>query len=177
MDPNHLVLHDSPGPIVIERMVADGRELMGENSELSPGTRRIEIRYTSLTYAAADKVRFRYRLDGIDRDWFDSGKHREAFFTQLGHGHYNFQVQASADGGATWTEPGAEISFSVQPHFYETWWFLAACGVVVAGLFGLRFFFGNANWKRGFEPYSQNGSELPARSMTRSPRALPVPRC
>ena len=134
VDPNHLTLHTTAGPVVIESVVADDRPLAVANPKLLPGTRRLKVGFTTLTFATPDKVRFRYRLDGVDLDWFDAGQRREAFFTNLGRGQYHFRVQASADGGATWTEPGAEISFSVQPHFYETWWFLTACGVAVAGL-------------------------------------------
>jgi ligand-binding sensor domain-containing protein/signal transduction histidine kinase len=130
VDPDNVVIHNRPGPTVIESAIADNRAMVG--SQLLPGTRRLEIQYASLTYAAADKVQFRYRLDGIDRDWFQAGQRREAIFTNLRQGHYQFRVQASTDAGATWTEPGAELAFYVRPHFYETWWFFGLC--VTAGV-------------------------------------------
>jgi ligand-binding sensor domain-containing protein/signal transduction histidine kinase len=134
MDPNHLVLHNTPGPTVVESVTADDRPVTDQSPELLPGTRRLEIEYASLTYAAADKVQFRYRLDGVDRNWFDAGQRREAIFTSLRAGHYRFRVQTSADGGATWNEPGAELAFYVRPHFYETWWFFVVCGATTIAL-------------------------------------------
>jgi ligand-binding sensor domain-containing protein/signal transduction histidine kinase len=139
VDPRNLVLHNKPGPTLIESIVADDRRLNGDNLELLPGIQRLEIGYASLTYAAADKVLFRYRLDGVDRSWFDAGQRREAIFTSLGPGHYQFRVQASADGGATWDISGAELSFVVLPRFYETWWFFLVCLAMVIALVRVAF--------------------------------------
>jgi ligand-binding sensor domain-containing protein/signal transduction histidine kinase len=134
VDPKDLALHNTPGPTIIESVVADDCTITGDNPELSPGTRRLEIGYASLTYAAADKVQFRYRLDGVDRNWFDAGQRREATFTNLGPGHYQFRVQASADGGATWHRSGAELAFYIRPRFYETWCFFLICGAMLIAL-------------------------------------------
>jgi signal transduction histidine kinase/ligand-binding sensor domain-containing protein len=133
VDPAHLVLHNRPGPLLIQRVVADGETMTGTEIDLAPGSKRLEIHYTALGFAAAGKVRFRYRLDGVDRDWFDAGGERQAFFTNLGPRHYTFRVQASADGGATWSNPGAEVGFAVRPHFYKTLWFYALC-IGLAGI-------------------------------------------
>jgi ligand-binding sensor domain-containing protein/signal transduction histidine kinase len=130
VNPNRLVLHNTVGPTVIQRLTADDHPLANSNPELLPGTRRLEIEYASITYAAAEKVQFRYRLDGVDRNWFNAGSRREAIFTNLGPGNYRFRVQASADGVASWDET-AEIAFYVRPYFYETWWFFALCAAAV----------------------------------------------
>jgi signal transduction histidine kinase len=135
VDPAHLVLHNRSGPLLIQRVVADGETMTGTEIDLAPGSKRLEIDYTALGFAAAGKVRFRYRLDGVDRDWFDAGGERQAFFTNLGPRHYTFRVQASADGGATWSNPGAEVGFAVHPNFYKTQWFYALCiGLAAIGV-------------------------------------------
>jgi Y_Y_Y domain/Histidine kinase len=140
VDPNNLVRHNRPGPTIIESVVADDRTINQKNLTLPAGTHRLTIEYTSLTYAGADKVQFRYRLDGIDRDWFAAGRRREATFTNFGSGsHCRFRVQTSGDGGATWNEPGAEIAFYVRPFFYEEWWFLAGCVATVIAFIWLAF--------------------------------------
>ena len=41
------------------------------------------------------RVKFRYRLDGYDRDWHDAGTRRQAFYTDLPPGKYSFRVIAS----------------------------------------------------------------------------------
>ena len=40
--------------------------------ELERDLRKLELRYTALSLAAPEKVRFRYRLDGFDTGWVDA---------------------------------------------------------------------------------------------------------
>ena len=67
----------------------------------------------------SDRIRFRYRLDGIDTEWVDAGTRRTAFYTNLSPGSYRFQVDASGEDGSWQTAPVA-WSFSVEPAFYQT---------------------------------------------------------
>ena len=41
------------------------------------------------------EVRFRYKLDGRDKDWENAGTRRQAFYTDLPPGQYRFRVIAS----------------------------------------------------------------------------------
>src|SRR5262249_8856375 len=120
--------------VVIQKMIADGKELTGAKFQLQPETRRLEIEYASLSFAAADKAVFRYRLDGMDQGWLDAGQEREAFFMNLTPGKYRFRVAASVNDGKSWSEPATDTDFSILPHFYQTWWFRGICGALFAGL-------------------------------------------
>ena len=96
----------------------------------------LEIRYTANSFAAPDKVRFRYRLDGYDQEWrSDSNNRRVAFYTNLRPGDYSFQVKACNNHGV-WNEQGAVFRFQIEPFFYQTRTFYFACalGIVLAGL-------------------------------------------
>ena len=73
-----------------------------------------------------EKVRFRYRLEGVDKDWQDAGTRREAFYTRLGPGEYHFRVIACNNDGV-WNEEGAHLDFNIAPAWYQTIWFLALC--------------------------------------------------
>ena len=44
-----------------------------ESLHLSPGKHRLEFRYTGLNFDAPERVRFRYRLEGLDSDWVEAG--------------------------------------------------------------------------------------------------------
>ena len=67
------------------------------------------------------KVQFRYRLEGRDRDWQDPGNRRQAFYTDLRPGQYRFQVMASNNDGV-WNTTGATLDFFILPAFYQTIW-------------------------------------------------------
>jgi hypothetical protein len=115
----------------IEELVADAHPRgPGEALRLAPGTRKVEVRYTGLALAAADRLRFRHRLVGLDEAFVEAGPERVAHYTNLGPGRYTFEVQG-ANGPGAWSPP-ATVAFELEPHPWQTRWF-ALLVVGVAG--------------------------------------------
>ncbi|WP_275976142.1 sensor histidine kinase [Geothrix oryzisoli] len=102
--------------------------------ELAPGSHRLEIHYTGISLTGAEKVRFRYRLEGIDSGWNEAGDRRFASYSNLPPGARRFILQAWRPGEDA---PPQEVTLevAVQPFFHQrpVFWFLCAAG---AGLFG-----------------------------------------
>jgi PAS domain S-box-containing protein len=142
IDPSHLSGDGLVSPVYVETVVADRKQYKPqEGLQLPPLSRDLQIGYTSPSFLIPQKVRFRYRLEGHDRDWQDAGTRREAFYTDLGPGKYRFRVIASNNNGV-WNEAGAALDFAIVPAFYQTVWF-RALGVflflaVLAGLYRVR---------------------------------------
>jgi signal transduction histidine kinase/ligand-binding sensor domain-containing protein len=132
--PRELRRNESPPPVVVESLVVDRepRPLAG-GVVLQPGSRAVEFHFTALSLADPSKVRFRYRLEGFDRDWVEAGARREAFYTNLPPGEYRFRVVAANDDGM-WNEEGAAVSLRLRPYFYQTVWFYALCALGLAAL-------------------------------------------
>jgi two-component sensor histidine kinase len=105
---------------------------------LAPGTTRFDLYYTAPSFVAPDKVRFKYKLEGFDKDWIDSGTRRIAYYTNLRPGAYTFRVTASNNDGV-WNETGAAFSLYLKPYFYQTYWFYAVCLLVLGLLAWLLF--------------------------------------
>ena len=126
-------------PVVIEQVLHDGIEsAAGPSVEFLPRAGDLEFHFTALTFVAPEKVKFKYRLEGYNKDWVDAGTRRVAYYTNIRHGRYRFRVIACNSDGV-WNELGAAIPVVVLPHFYETTWFLALCvlglgGAVFGGL-------------------------------------------
>jgi signal transduction histidine kinase/CheY-like chemotaxis protein len=78
-------------------------------------------------------VAFKYKLDGFDREWVDAGKRHAAYYTNIPHGHYRFEVMASNGEGA-WSAPNDSFNLRLQPHFYQTFVFYCLCVVCLGGL-------------------------------------------
>ncbi len=72
---------------------------------------------------------FRYRLEGRDDDWQESGGRRQAFYNDLRPGSYRFRVIARNNDGL-WNEEGAALDLVIAPAWYQTSWFLAACAII-----------------------------------------------
>jgi len=101
-----------------------------------PGVERIEMHYAAMSYVAPSAVRYRYRMEGFDRDWTDAGNGRSASYTNLPPGDYVFRVAASNNDGV-WNEAGASVAFTLLPRWNQTTGFrllaaLALLGIVAA---------------------------------------------
>lgn len=135
VDPDQLEVREQPPVVVIEELRVDGVSIpWREGITLSPDKRNIEIQYAGLSFLAAEKLRFRYRLEGFDDDWIDAGVRRSAFYTNVPPGRYHFEVEASI-GLGTWSEAATLPVVTVVPRFYQTWWFYLGCGAALAGFF------------------------------------------
>ncbi len=137
VDPLHLPGSGKPPTVSLESVRVDGvNQTNGTEIILPPGSVPLSIRYSAMTLLDADRVLFRYQLDGITRDWMDAGRSREASFPALPHGSYRFRVAASIDG-QHWSEADNVLPIIVKPYFYQTAWFialalLATLGAIVA---------------------------------------------
>jgi signal transduction histidine kinase/ligand-binding sensor domain-containing protein len=123
LDPEHLHINTIPPPIQIEQLIADHKDVaITSEIHLPPLTRDIEIDYTALSFVVPQRVRFRYKLEGHDKEWQDGGTRRSAFYTDLAPGTFKFSVTACNNSGV-WKSQGAEISFAILPAWYQTIWF------------------------------------------------------
>jgi signal transduction histidine kinase/ligand-binding sensor domain-containing protein/ActR/RegA family two-component response regulator len=142
VDPKGLTGNALPPPVHIEAVSIDDR-VFAANAEASarPGRGDLVFRYTGLSLLAPEKVRFRYRLEGYDRDWVDAGDRRAAYYNNIPHGRYTFRVKAANNDGV-WNEAGASYAIYLAPHFYQTKWFIAlvlcAIGMTVTAGYRLR---------------------------------------
>jgi len=135
LDPRRLRRNPLPPPVAIEEVIADRVSYPREGSpiRLPPLVRDLQINYTALSFVAPEKNRFRYRLEGRDRDWQDAGTRRQAFYTDLRPGDYRFRMTASNNSGV-WNEAGTSLDFSIAPAYYQTAWFRLAGVAALAGL-------------------------------------------
>jgi PAS domain S-box-containing protein len=123
IDPANISTNALPPPVLIRSVRANDRQAGSlTNLALPPGTTDLQIGYTALSLSVPEKVRFRYKLEGVDKDWQDAGTRREAFYTRLGPGKYHFRVIACNSDGV-WNEEGARLDFNIAPTWYQTTWF------------------------------------------------------
>ena len=135
VDPKRLAGNQLGPPVVIGTLLVDGRPVPPRDGlDFRPGTESFEIQYAGLSFGVPERVRFRYRLEGLDRDWVDVGGRRSAYFTRIPPGEYRFRVTAANEDGV-WSDEGASLSFRLRPHFYRTWWFTGAAALGAVDVF------------------------------------------
>lgn len=139
IDPQRIKINSHAPPVVIEQIRIDDQSFApSERVELPAGTTRFDLYYTAPSFVAPDKVRFKYKLEGFDTDWIDSGTRRIAYYTNLRPGAYTFRVIASNNDGV-WNQTGASFALYLKPYFYQTYWFYAVCLLALVMLAWLLF--------------------------------------
>jgi ligand-binding sensor domain-containing protein/signal transduction histidine kinase len=141
IDPSHLRFNKVLPPVHIERLIGDRTtyDATTLNNETEPLRlpaliRDLQIDFTALSLVAPDKILFRYKLEGRDRDWQEVTNRRQVSYNDLPPGNYRFRVMASNNNGI-WNEAGTYIDFTIAPAYYQTTWF--RIGAVIVVLFGL----------------------------------------
>ncbi len=122
--------NDRLEPIVVEKVVADGRTLQANGSAgydhlsftASRGRGQVEFHYAILSYREPEECRFRFKLEGVDPSWVEAGTRRVAYYDHLRPGRYHFEVIACNEDGL-WNDIGASANIVLLPYFWQTWWF------------------------------------------------------
>ncbi len=120
-------------PVAIEEVSVDEQPVSTTAPfRVPPDRTRLAFHYAGLSFTAPAKVHYRYQMQGFDKHWIDAGTRRTAYYTNIPPGHYTFRVLAANNDGV-WNETGAAIQFSVEPHYYQTWWFYTLLALGLAG--------------------------------------------
>jgi signal transduction histidine kinase/ligand-binding sensor domain-containing protein len=152
IDPTHVEPNTRDLPVIFEKVVANRRAVpipliqvassparrtgapagSPRAVELPAGSgKQLEIHYTAVSLVAADRVRFRYRLEGQDKDWSEETAQRIAFYSNLYPGLYRFRVQSS-NGQGTWPKEEWSLGLVILPYFWQMRLFQAASVLAVA---------------------------------------------
>ncbi|MBQ5948615.1 response regulator [Massilia sp. ST3] len=83
----------------------------------------LTLEFAALHFAAPERNRFAYRLDGFDQGWVQTGADKRfATYTNLEPGTYVFRVRAANKDGV-WSEDVAALAITIEPPPWGTPWF------------------------------------------------------
>lgn len=137
VDPREIRSSELPPPVAIEEFILNNEPIVfRKDAQISVGVESFEIHYTGLSFVRPEQVRFKYKLEGLDKDWVDAGTRRTAYYSHVPPGNYMFTVMAANSDGV-WNTSGAFVGINVAPPFWRTWWFyvLALLGTLALGVF------------------------------------------
>jgi signal transduction histidine kinase/ligand-binding sensor domain-containing protein len=118
--------------VLIERVAVDGRSAKTDTRGrfvFPSASRRLDVDFTAPTFIAPENVRFRYRIEGLDEDWIESGTRRSATYLRVPAGEYVFHVTACNSAGI-WNEQGTTITLTVPPFLWDRWPVRAVCVIL-----------------------------------------------
>ncbi|AKC85805.1 sensor histidine kinase [Pseudoxanthomonas suwonensis] len=133
IDPTRIGRNPRPPQVLLRSVSAGDVDYPpGPPLELPAHTRNLQVDYTATSLGMPERVAFRYRLKGVDDTWQEAGTRRQAFYTNLAPGRYHFEVLAANEDGVWSPEPVTQV-LRIRPAFYQTWWFMLLCLLLVAG--------------------------------------------
>ncbi|PSL07730.1 sensor histidine kinase [Cecembia rubra] len=88
--------------------------------------------FSTLSYINQDKLKYYYRLSGIDEDWRSSGNSSMAVYSLLPPGRYTLEFRSENEEGMT--SPIGSFYFRITPPYYETWWFRSLVIMLILGV-------------------------------------------
>ncbi len=137
VDPEKLPRNPIVPSVVIESVVLDHHRFPPEGLPTLPSrTKDVEIHYSGISLRGADKVQFKYQLEGYDEDWVEAKGRRIAHYQNLAPQRYRFRVIAANEDGV-WNRDGATFVFTKEPLFFQTAGFYLGCGSLIVVLGGL----------------------------------------
>ena len=138
VDPDQLAGNSLPPPVAVEEMLVDGQAVPLQQGKVvvPPGHEQFEFHFTALSFEAPEQSRFRYRIEGLDKNWVEADTRRVADYVHLPPNDYRFRVIACNSDGV-WNRTGATLTFTVLPYFYQTRWFIVLMSFLVLGAVGL----------------------------------------
>ncbi len=126
-------IRSSQPAAVVEKPIVDGKPMGLDTLATSAGAHDVEFDFAAPDFAAPERLRFRYKLRGFDRDWIEAGSRTQAFYTRLPPGYYQLLVEA--EDGSGWPDHAASMVLQIPPHFWQTTWFRGA-GILLLLLIG-----------------------------------------
>ena len=106
----------------------DGRTLLPFNPVLSYRENHLTFDFQALT---TDAVQYQFMLEGLDDDWSPWTTSTSASYPNIPSGKtYTFKLKAVNSDGFE-TKDIISYTFTIEPPFWQTWWFYTLCVVVV----------------------------------------------
>lgn len=81
------------------------------------------ISFAAVEYGEYERVDYHYMLDGFDDHWIDAHNNREAYYSNIPAGRYDFKVRVT-NGGDTTVVAENSIRVIIEPPLWLSWWSL-----------------------------------------------------
>ena len=132
-DPSQINTNSQPAPVVITQFKLFNELVKGANEAKEIVLRHNEnyfsFEFASLSFYNAEENQYEYQLEGVDKNWVNSGSGRFAAYTDIEPGKYVFRVRATNNDGV-WNEEGVSVRVIIRPPWWRTWWAYCIYGLL-----------------------------------------------
>ena len=142
LDPvRNTIITKAPTVIIQNAMLDNEKVNLTAKQKLivEPNVKRINIKYTGISFASSEQVQFRTKLQGFDTEYSEWTTERTASYTNLKPGNYKFYVitrnpDAWAPSQYVENTTTASLDIVLKAHFWEHAWFIILVIVLIIGI-------------------------------------------
>ncbi|MDR6941659.1 ligand-binding sensor domain-containing protein [Mucilaginibacter pocheonensis] len=88
---------------------------------LSYNQSSFSIDFASLSFTSPEMTEYRYKMEGLDKDWTHLKSNRKVYFTGLAPGEYKFRFESSNYSGAWSKHPKTLVILIAPPYWASNW--------------------------------------------------------
>ncbi|NBR57139.1 MAG: hypothetical protein EBU05_08930, partial [Chitinophagia bacterium] len=135
----------------------------------------LSIDFVAFNYKNTLQNKYKYKMEGYDNDWRESGTRHFTTYTNLPPGEYTFKVIASNNDGM-WNEKGATVKIKILPAPWVSWWAYTIYLLLTGYLIYLFVQYKQRQQKKKLEDDRKNGELAEAKALQERllPKTLPV---
>ena len=135
----------------------------------------LSIDFVAFNYKNTLQNKYKYKMEGYDNDWRESGTRHFTTYTNLPPGEYTFKVIASNNDGM-WNEKGATVKIKILPAPWVSWWAYTIYFLLAGYLIYLFVQYKQRQQKKKLEDDRKNGELAEAKALQERllPKTLPV---
>ena len=127
-----IISRSLPPPVYVTALKANDSSYTGA---VHPGflyfKGELTLEFTAITFQANQSLRYRYRSASGDTAWHETATGQVSFYN-LPPGNYDFLI-AAKKYNSDWSKP-VLYGFTITPRWYQSWWFRAMLGLLVAAV-------------------------------------------
>jgi streptogramin lyase len=135
----------------------------------------LSIDFVAFNYKNTLQNKYKYKMEGYDKDWRESGTRHFTTYTNLPPGEYTFKVIASNNDGL-WNETGATVKIKILPAPWVSWWAYTIYLLLTGYLIYLFVQYKQRQQKKKLDDDRKNGELAEAKALQERllPKTLPV---
>lgn len=119
-NPKSVTANELSSPLYIESIKIDGEKYNKKNKiNIKPSSSEIEFKFSLLSFKNPKKNKYKYKLEGYNKNWIELKNENKVVYMNLPAGSYTFRV-IGANSDEIWNFKGDKFSFRKSQYFYET---------------------------------------------------------
>lgn len=131
MIPENMRIRKDSLKIIVTRLAVNNQDLGIRNTlRFKPFQNTIDVEFAAPYFSSVNRIRYRYWLEGLDKEWISNGYNNAVRFSSLAPGAYRFKMAASINN-EDWFESGQSFSFVISTPIWKTWWFRSLVGILI----------------------------------------------